>query len=227
MLPILSLLWCIYQSRAILPSLNGPWIGILFSSTFISYASTTCFYPNGTESPGDLPCDPSASSSACCGTGWTYALNRVCQDLSSDRIIRATYTDQKWLSREYPGFYISGKFDFFNPYYSRMLLIHSIQYSSYLGNWPVVQIIYGAVKEQKIIELTVIPSKTALSTSNTGISLFHHRQLNTKVRSNHRLPPYQIQLPWQHHQQPPNAHPGAGLTTKSSLESACPSAVSF
>ena len=57
-----------------------------------------------------MPCDPSASASACCGRGWACLSNGICenvQDVANSvstvgQLDRAACTDQLWASPECP-----------------------------------------------------------------------------------------------------------------------------
>ena len=76
-------------------------------------AGSACYYPNGDLNPDDVPCNPSADVSVCCGRGWTCLSNGVCmlsQDSSVGSISRigSTYrtscTDRSWNSPACPSF---------------------------------------------------------------------------------------------------------------------------
>lgn len=65
-----------------------------------------CYYPNG-DVADDIPCDPSASISACCGKGWTCLVTGACeytQELGNPAYARGSCTDYYWTSPDCPLF---------------------------------------------------------------------------------------------------------------------------
>ncbi|KZF21500.1 hypothetical protein L228DRAFT_239473 [Xylona heveae TC161] len=59
--------------------------------------SATCYYPSGDVAHRDMPCDPSARQSSCCGPLDICLGNGLCYDQSSDGLIsRGSCTDQTW-----------------------------------------------------------------------------------------------------------------------------------
>ncbi|KAF2147129.1 uncharacterized protein K452DRAFT_293602 [Aplosporella prunicola CBS 121167] len=61
----------------------------------MSTDSRTCYYPDElTEAKADLPCDPMAEHSACCGAGAYCLGNGLCYD--SGAVSRGSCTDQSW-----------------------------------------------------------------------------------------------------------------------------------
>ena len=52
-----------------------------------------CYDPDG-ELSTDLPCDPSASVSACCGQSWTCVTNLYCSQGGSKYV--GSCTDKAW-----------------------------------------------------------------------------------------------------------------------------------
>lgn len=60
-----------------------------------------CYYPDGNVTD-DHPCDPSASTSSCCGGGWVCQPNGLCKDRHSESWARGTCTDKDWASSACP-----------------------------------------------------------------------------------------------------------------------------
>ncbi|KAH6605409.1 hypothetical protein Trco_007116, partial [Trichoderma cornu-damae] len=57
-----------------------------------------CYYPDGSPSLSDFPCDPNAKNSPCCGGPGTVCLsNGLCQG-SGENVIRGSCSDQSWTS---------------------------------------------------------------------------------------------------------------------------------
>lgn len=75
-----------------------------------SAADKKCYYPDGSSSSTDFPCDPSAKQSPCCGGGIGNAClsNRLCQG-SDGNIIRGSCTDQDWTSPQCANFCLGMK----------------------------------------------------------------------------------------------------------------------
>lgn len=73
-----------------------------------------CFFPNGKTAVGDIPCNPTAADSVCCGKGWTCLSSKVCEfnqdspDSDVDNSIgeqwRGSCTDKDWQSGLCPKF---------------------------------------------------------------------------------------------------------------------------
>lgn len=66
--------------------------------------SKQCYYPDGSES-GDVPCDPTASVSACCGNQASCIVGHICNwggvtyvDNYTFRYAAGSCTDQNWES---------------------------------------------------------------------------------------------------------------------------------
>lgn len=58
-----------------------------------------CYYPNQSPAKADHPCDPDASSSACCGSGIGVVClsNNLCQG-ANGAIIRGSCSEDDWNS---------------------------------------------------------------------------------------------------------------------------------
>ncbi|CAF9925487.1 MAG: hypothetical protein HETSPECPRED_005850 [Heterodermia speciosa] len=75
-------------------------------------AGATCYDYDGTIQPGDVPCNPDAGQSFCCGGYWTCLGNGVCSDQNTTQLIgsgqtllaRATCTDPTFGSTVCPQF---------------------------------------------------------------------------------------------------------------------------
>jgi hypothetical protein len=82
---------------------------LLLSLSLLTHAQGpyegSCYFPNGTYTPDQHPCDPYAFTSLCCPTGWTCFSNRLCIITSASTAttddpvgttIRGTCTDFHW-----------------------------------------------------------------------------------------------------------------------------------
>lgn len=75
------------------------------TSTIFARAQQVCYGPDGVVAPNDIPCDPQASVSTCCGDGWLCNVDNVCVQADASRTIsRGTCTDQSWRSGDCPLF---------------------------------------------------------------------------------------------------------------------------
>lgn len=90
-------------------------VGLLaFSLLRLALGGKNCYFPNSDPSGGDVPCDPSASDSVCCGRGWTCLSNGACEfNLDSidpqignsiGELWRGSCTDSSWKSAQCPQF---------------------------------------------------------------------------------------------------------------------------
>lgn len=57
-------------------------------------AQRNCWFPDGNTETQDLPCDPNADESACCGPDAFCLSNGLC--LSSGVVSRGSCTDRTW-----------------------------------------------------------------------------------------------------------------------------------
>ncbi|KAK4181260.1 hypothetical protein QBC36DRAFT_227644 [Triangularia setosa] len=71
-----------------------------------STAINKCYYPGGGEALDDVPCDPDAEVSVCCGrstSGGGCLSNKLCMG-TDGRMSRGSCTDNTWMSPECPNF---------------------------------------------------------------------------------------------------------------------------
>ena len=79
---------------------------------FLPPCEAICYYPDGVHvAPQDVPCNGGSSNSVCCGPGYACLSNRICMrtnktldDVSSQKFVRGSCTDRKWLSAACPSF---------------------------------------------------------------------------------------------------------------------------
>jgi hypothetical protein len=76
-------------------SLAAALFVLLFSARTLAQ---TCYYPDKSIAQYDVPCNASASASACCGSGSWCLDNGLCLDYGS--ISRGSCTDESWQSTE-------------------------------------------------------------------------------------------------------------------------------
>lgn len=79
---------------------------LFHTPTTTAQTQAQCFYPDGAPS-SDVPCDPDAEVSMCCGSASLCLLSGLCRDRSTgpdDGIsyARGTCTDQGWASAVCP-----------------------------------------------------------------------------------------------------------------------------
>ena len=86
------------------------------SSSSSSSSSSPCYFPNGQKSTNDVPCDPNASVSMCCGDVTLCLSNGLCQVNSGQQAFngniafaRGTCTDNQWGSPICPQHCLSSK----------------------------------------------------------------------------------------------------------------------
>lgn len=89
----------------------------LFFFFFFANVQSTCYFPNGRESPTDTPCNSSGGHSTCCGRGYACLSNGLCavseylmdKDFSWDTVwySRGTCTDSLWNDPACPKFCIT------------------------------------------------------------------------------------------------------------------------
>lgn len=78
-------------------------------------SSSPCYYPNGQKNNIDVPCDPSASVSMCCGDPASCLSNGLCQTIDDQQMngnisyARGTCTDNQWGSSTCPQHCLSSK----------------------------------------------------------------------------------------------------------------------
>ena len=71
-----------------------------------------CYYPDGVHvAPQDVPCNGGSSDGVCCGPGYACLSNLICMrnnqtldNHSSQKFVRGSCTDRKWLSAACPSF---------------------------------------------------------------------------------------------------------------------------
>lgn len=78
----------------------------LFWATSLLYivpirAAQSCYFPNGSPSPGTAPCDPDAENSMCCdkSQGAFCLSNKLCRGPDGN-LIRGACTDRNWAAPE-------------------------------------------------------------------------------------------------------------------------------
>src|SRR5690349_14935985 len=73
---------------------------LAFSALFQTFclAQSKCYFPDGSDSPEDVPCDPSAKYSACCrGVAGSYCMDtKFCRE-PNGKLSRGSCSDQNWL----------------------------------------------------------------------------------------------------------------------------------
>lgn len=74
-------------------------------------AGPACYDPFGKLAVDDLPCNPTAVESFCCGAGWSCLTNQLCRDVEGGveggvegSVARGTCTDKSWSSTECPDY---------------------------------------------------------------------------------------------------------------------------
>ena len=87
---------------------------ILFCYFDLGLSQAQCFFPSGEEADDDIPCNPTAADSVCCGPGWTCLSSKICefnQDSSNSDVNnaigeqwRGSCTDRQWDSGLCPKF---------------------------------------------------------------------------------------------------------------------------
>ena len=85
---------------------------LLFLLLQLSQVPALCYYPNQGIS-GDIPCDPNASVSACCGNEWVCISNGVCEQTNNSgfaNYARGSCTDSEWRSQSCPQFCENSEF---------------------------------------------------------------------------------------------------------------------
>ena len=108
-----------------MPPVNAPATtviiqpGTTFSSTSSANetvsSSSPCYYPNGQKNSNDVPCDPTASVSMCCGNQALCLSNGLCQSINDQQTnanisyARGTCTDNQWGSSICPQHCLSSK----------------------------------------------------------------------------------------------------------------------
>lgn len=84
---------------------------------FLPLCTAICYYPDGVHvAPQDVPCNGGSSDSACCGPGYACLSNQICMrtnqtlgHLSSQKFVRGSCTDRKWLSAACPSFCLGNR----------------------------------------------------------------------------------------------------------------------
>ncbi|KAK8129417.1 hypothetical protein PG999_001797 [Apiospora kogelbergensis] len=84
-------------------------------SLLFSHASSICYYPDGSVSAQDTPCDDASAEATCCGQGYACLSNHICK-ATGDEIqrpgaslyVRGSCTDKLWRSSSCPNFCVDG-----------------------------------------------------------------------------------------------------------------------
>ncbi|KAK6844144.1 hypothetical protein PG995_014254 [Apiospora arundinis] len=98
------------------------WIIVIVFSLLLSHASAICYFPDGSVSAQDTPCDDASAEATCCGQGYVCLSNHICK-ASGDEIqrpgaslyVRGSCTDKLWRSSSCPNFCVdtaAPNFDF-------------------------------------------------------------------------------------------------------------------
>jgi len=79
---------------------------ILLHAGMLPACLAMCYYPSGKEAPRDIPCDPNAQTSLCCG-GHDFGVacldNNLCLG-PTGKILRGSCTDSTWDSPDCPSY---------------------------------------------------------------------------------------------------------------------------
>ena len=84
----------------------------LYVSLFFTHSlfvEATCYYSDGLDAPGDVPChkDSTVDPDFCCGQGAICLTNKICLN-NIETLVRGTCTDRSWNSTACPSFCLSG-----------------------------------------------------------------------------------------------------------------------
>ncbi len=83
----------------------------IFTSTVLTLAgSSQCYYPDGSVSQGDAPCEPDQDVSWCCGATYECTSNQLCAVFFDGawEFNRGTCTDSTWSDDNCPRFCDAG-----------------------------------------------------------------------------------------------------------------------
>lgn len=90
-----------------------PLFSLLVPLSVLQVCWGKCYYPNGNEAKDNIPCDPDAEVSACCGVadinGHACLTNTLCLG-GNGKIIRGTCTDKSWNSPDCPQWCMGRRF---------------------------------------------------------------------------------------------------------------------
>ncbi|KAI1339223.1 hypothetical protein F5Y15DRAFT_383481 [Xylariaceae sp. FL0016] len=82
--------------------------------SFIASVKPICYYPDGSVSPQDTPCDDESAESTCCGQGYACLSNNICQATGEEiqkngasEFVRGSCTDPDWRSGSCPSFCVN------------------------------------------------------------------------------------------------------------------------
>ena len=81
----------------------------------VSSSARTCYFPDGTPTGTDVPCDGDAEDSFCCFTGQACLSNKICGAFHTNTTgtslvyARGTCTDPTWNSPACPKFCLDGE----------------------------------------------------------------------------------------------------------------------
>jgi len=96
---------------------------LLTSLTLLSTAHAICYYPDGTTTLSDVPCNSGSEASFCCGYGFACLSNKICMATSltihrndTQTYVRGSCTDESWRSGNCPNFCVQGD----DPWYDNM-----------------------------------------------------------------------------------------------------------
>lgn len=91
-------------------------IPILLLCLFFPSAHSICYYPDGTVSSQDTPCQDESEQSTCCGQGYACLSNNICiatgdeiEKPGASTYVRGSCTDKNWRSSSCPSFCINGE----------------------------------------------------------------------------------------------------------------------
>ncbi|KAF2479227.1 hypothetical protein BDY17DRAFT_313780 [Neohortaea acidophila] len=95
-------------------STQGRVLSILLSFLVLSsfQVSAICYYPDGTVTPGDVPCLTGNDPSFCCSFGYACLNNQICMTTShtpnaTNTYVRGSCTDPTWRSANCPSFCVN------------------------------------------------------------------------------------------------------------------------
>ncbi|KZL69274.1 hypothetical protein CI238_09089 [Colletotrichum incanum] len=98
--------------------MSPPLVLFLALFSLLSRVHAACYYPDGSISPNDTPCQDRTAESVCCGQGYACLSNGMCQATGKElqkggatELVRGACTDRSWRSSSCPLFCINPETD--------------------------------------------------------------------------------------------------------------------